>query len=46
MLTAPQLDAAIQDEMTKDPVARAVDLTKVAFIGSAGPNVLVAAHQN
>lgn len=44
MLTAPQLREAIDSAMTKEPQALIVDLTEVAFLGSAGMQVLMEAH--
>jgi anti-sigma B factor antagonist len=44
MLTAPQLREAIDSVMTKEPEGLIVDLTDVAFLGSAGMQVLMEAH--
>ena len=44
MLTAPQLRDAIESAMTKEPAGLIVDLTAVDFLGSAGMQVLMEAH--
>jgi anti-sigma B factor antagonist len=44
MLTAPQLDAAIEAALQQKPSALVVDFTDVDFLASAGMGVLVAAH--
>jgi anti-sigma B factor antagonist len=44
MLTAPQLDAAIEAAMEQKPAALVVDFTNVDFLASAGMGVLVATH--
>lgn len=44
MLTAPQLETAIQSALGKDPAGLIVDLTDVEFLASAGMGVLVAAN--
>lgn len=44
MLTAPQLREAVQAALGKDPVGLIVDLTSVEFLGSAGMQVLMEAH--
>jgi anti-sigma B factor antagonist len=44
MLTAPQLDDAIHSALREEPTALVVDLSKVAFLGSAAMNLLVATH--
>lgn len=44
MLTAPQLRGAIESALTKDPQGLIVDLTEVEFLGSAGMQVLMEAH--
>jgi anti-sigma B factor antagonist len=44
MLTAPQLEAAIEAALAQKPAALVVDFTDVDFLASAGMGVLVAAH--
>ncbi|SOJ52604.1 Anti-sigma-F factor antagonist RsfB [Mycobacterium simulans] len=44
MLTAPQLEAAIDTALAAKPLTLIVDLSKVEFLASAGISVLVAAH--
>lgn len=44
MLTAPQLRDAIEAALGKDPAGLVVDLTEVNFLGSAGMQVLMEAH--
>lgn len=44
MLTSPQLDAAIDASLRKEPSALIVDLSDVDFLASAGMGVLVAAR--
>ncbi|MDA4088823.1 Anti-sigma-F factor antagonist RsfB [Mycolicibacterium hassiacum DSM 44199] len=44
MLTAPQLRDAVQAALEKDPAGLIVDLTDVDFLGSAGMQVLMEAH--
>lgn len=44
MLTSPQLEAAIDSALAKNPSAIIVDLTDVDFLASAGMGVLVAAR--
>lgn len=44
MLTAPQLREAIEAALAKDPAGLIVDLSKVDFLGSAGMQVLMEAH--
>lgn len=44
MLTAPQLEAAIDAALVQKPAALVVDFTDVEFLASAGMGVLVAAH--
>jgi anti-sigma B factor antagonist len=44
MLTAPQLRDAIGTALGKNPEGLIVDLTKVDFLGSAGMQVLMEAH--
>ncbi len=44
MLTAPQLRDAVQAALGKDPAGLIVDLTTVDFLGSAGMQVLMEAH--
>jgi anti-sigma B factor antagonist len=45
MLTAPQLEDALQAALEKKPGSLVVDLTEVEFLASAGMGVLVAAHE-
>ncbi|MGV0795175.1 STAS domain-containing protein [Mycolicibacterium sp. XJ1819] len=44
MLTAPQLRDAVQSALGKEPSALIVDLTQVNFLGSAGMQILMEAH--
>jgi anti-sigma B factor antagonist len=44
MLTAPQLRDAVQSALSKAPAGLIVDLTQVDFLGSAGMQVLMEAH--
>jgi anti-anti-sigma factor len=44
MLTAPQLRDAVQSALSKNPSGLIVDLTHVDFLGSAGMQVLMEAH--
>jgi anti-sigma B factor antagonist len=44
MLTAPQLRDAVQSALSKSPTGLIVDLTQVNFLGSAGMQVLMEAH--
>lgn len=44
MLTAPQLRAAVEAALSKSPAGLIVDLTHVEFLGSAGMQVLMEAH--
>ncbi len=44
MITAPQLEDAINAALAKSPQAVVVDLTDVEFLASAGMGVIVAAH--
>jgi anti-anti-sigma factor len=44
MLTAPQLRDAVQSALAKDPAGLIVDLSEVDFLGSAGMQVLMEAH--
>jgi anti-sigma B factor antagonist len=44
LLTAPQLDEAIDSAVSKSPSGVIVDLAKVDFLASAGMNTFVAAH--
>ena len=44
MLTAPQLRDAVQAVLGKNPAGLIVDLTDVDFLGSAGMQVLMEAH--
>ncbi|MGV0718784.1 STAS domain-containing protein [Mycolicibacterium sp. XJ662] len=44
MLTAPQLKGAVEAALAKDPAGLIVDLTQVDFLGSAGMQVLMEAH--
>lgn len=44
MLTSPQLDAAIDASLQKNPSALIIDLSDVDFLASAGMGVLVAAR--
>ena len=44
MLTAPQLRDAVQSALSKNPTGLIVDLTSVDFLGSAGMQVLMEAH--
>lgn len=44
MLTAPQLEEAINGSLGKTPAALVVDLTDVEFLASAGMGVLVGTH--
>ena len=44
MLTAPQLRDAVQSALSKTPAGLIVDLTQVDFLGSAGMQVLMEAH--
>ncbi len=44
MLTAPQLRDAVQSALSKAPSGLIVDLTQVEFLGSAGMQVLMEAH--
>jgi anti-sigma B factor antagonist len=44
MLTAPQLRDAVQSALSKSPAGLIVDLTQVDFLGSAGMQVLMEAH--
>jgi anti-anti-sigma factor len=44
MLTAPQLRDAVQSALSKDPAGLIIDLTLVDFLGSAGMQVLMEAH--
>ncbi|MEO3757825.1 STAS domain-containing protein [Mycobacterium sp. B14F4] len=44
MLTAPQLRDAVEAALSKKPEGLIVDLTKVEFLGSAGMQVLMEAH--
>ena len=44
MLTAPQLRDAVQSALSKNPTGLIVDLPGVDFLGSAGMQVLMEAH--
>lgn len=44
MLTAPQLRDAVQSALAQNPSGLIVDLTSVDFLGSAGMQVLMEAH--
>lgn len=44
MLTAPQVEAAIDAALAQKPTALVVDFTDVDFLASAGMGVLVATH--
>lgn len=44
MLTAPQLREAVEATLSKSPAGLIVDLTEVDFLGSAGMQVLMEAH--
>ena len=44
MLTAPQLRDAVQAALGQNPSGLIVDLTEVDFLGSAGMQVLMEAH--
>lgn len=44
MLTAPQLRDAVQSALAQNPAGLIVDLTNVDFLGSAGMQVLMEAH--
>lgn len=44
MLTAPQLRDAVQSALAQKPTGLIVDLTSVDFLGSAGMQVLMEAH--
>jgi len=44
MLTAPQLRDAVQSALSQNPSGLIVDLTEVDFLGSAGMQVLMEAH--
>jgi anti-anti-sigma factor len=44
MLTAPQLRDAVQSALGQSPAGLIVDLTAVDFLGSAGMQVLMEAH--
>lgn len=44
MLTAPQLREAVQSALAQNPAGLIVDLTNVDFLGSAGMQVLMEAH--
>ncbi|HEX2276642.1 MAG TPA: STAS domain-containing protein [Candidatus Tectomicrobia bacterium] len=44
MLTAPELRDAIQSALGREPEGLIVDLTRVDFLGSAGMQVLMEAH--
>ena len=44
MLTAPQLRDAVETALGKDPEGLIVDLSAVDFLGSAGMQVLMEAH--
>ncbi|MGV0873172.1 STAS domain-containing protein [Mycolicibacterium sp. XJ879] len=44
MLTAPELKSAVEAALAKDPAGLIVDLTQVDFLGSAGMQVLMEAH--
>lgn len=44
MLTAPQLRAAVEAALSKEPAGLIIDLTKVDFLGSAGMQVLMETH--
>ena len=46
MLTAPQLKDAVDAALGKDPAGLIVDLTQVDFLGSAGMQVLMEAHNH
>ncbi|MFI5510535.1 STAS domain-containing protein [Mycobacterium sp. NPDC051804] len=44
MLTAPQLRDAVQSALSQKPTGLIVDLSSVDFLGSAGMQVLMEAH--
>jgi anti-sigma B factor antagonist len=44
MLTAPELRDTVQSALGRDPAGLIVDLTQVTFLGSAGMQVLMEAH--
>ena len=46
MLTTPELAEAIEAAARKEPAALVVDLSRVAFLASAGMSVLITAHRN
>jgi anti-sigma B factor antagonist len=46
MLTTPELAEAIDTVARKDPAALIVDLSRVAFLASAGMSLLITAHRN
>jgi anti-sigma B factor antagonist len=45
MLTAPQLIEAVDDAFAQVPAALIIDLTRVAYLASAGLNALLTAHK-
>ncbi|CAN5886923.1 hypothetical protein BH10ACT9_BH10ACT9_28370 [soil metagenome] len=44
MLTAPELERAIDDALLQTPAAMIIDLTLVDFFSSRGMSVLIATH--
>ena len=44
MLTAPQVREAVQSALSQSPAGLIIDLTAVEFLGSAGMQVLMEAH--
>jgi anti-sigma B factor antagonist len=44
MLTAPELRDAVQSALSKNPAGLIIDLSQVDFLGSAGMQVLMEAH--
>lgn len=44
MITAPQLEKAIEASLAKSPTGIVVDFSDVEFLASAGMGVIVAAH--
>ncbi len=46
MLTTPELAEAIEAAARKEPAALVVDLSRVAFLASAGMSLLITAHRN
>jgi anti-anti-sigma factor len=46
MMTAPQLQVRVDAILSRQPPALVIDLSHVAFLGSAGIGVLVQVHNN